>query len=229
MEQLANFGINGSPDMMSEVLKAAASRMQFPCDETAARVKVSVQGWGAPVTLDVAGENLVELTGVAQAVGAKFTLEEVEVVDCFWDVDRSLRNIFRHMEDQKEMLAHTEFDYVWMTSPRAFLIFVFALLRVSKRWKVRNLVGYPGNRLSEFPTDVVDSGHIDRLQIIGKEVDDLDALKRIWEISEKVIIKEGGQAASSTLGGGRGENSDADWQRLPDIIGPNEDNNNNND
>ena len=83
---------------------------------TAARVKVSVQGWGAPVTLDVAGENLVELTGVAQAVGAKFTLEEVEVVDCFWDVDWSLRNIFRHMEDQKEMLAQTEFDYVWMTS-----------------------------------------------------------------------------------------------------------------
>ena len=89
-------------------------------------------------------------------------------------------------------------------------------------------MGYPGNRLSEFPTDVVDSGHIDRLQIIGKEVDDLDALKRIWEISEKVIITEGGQAASSTLGGGRGENPDADWQRLPDIIGPSEEENNNN-
>ena len=101
VEELAIFGIKGSPEMMSEVLKAAGSRMQFPFNADV-RVKVAIQGWGAPVTMDVAGENLEELTGVAQTVGAKFIMEEVEG---FWPIDRILQKIISHVEDQKVMLA----------------------------------------------------------------------------------------------------------------------------
>ena len=45
VDKLAIFGTQGSPEMMSEVLKAAANKMQLT-GKTSARVKVSVQGWG---------------------------------------------------------------------------------------------------------------------------------------------------------------------------------------
>ena len=225
VEKLAIFGINGSPEMMSEVLKATASRMHFPRDMVMT-VKVSIQGWGAPVNMDVAGHNLEELTGVAQTVGAKFILEEVE---CFWLDDRIrriLQKIISHAEDQKVMLAYTALSSLWMINPCELLV-----LGVSKRWKIRNLQNFPGRTLADFTTDIVASGQIEKFHIKKKEVDNLDALKRIWEISANVTIDEGGQEGFSTFGGGRGENPEAEWQRLLSFLGPSaeEDNNNNND
>ena len=114
VEKLAIFGTNGSPEMMGEVLKAAASRMKI-CGKTAARIKVSVQGWGDPVTMDLPGENLVHLTRLARVVGAELIVEEVE---CFRSMDgvrgelifKILQMVVNHMEQQKEMLAFTELN-----------------------------------------------------------------------------------------------------------------------
>ena len=169
--------------------------------------------------MDVAGHNLEELTGVAQTVGAKFILEEVE---CFWPIDRIwriLQKIISHVEDQKVMLAYTELSHVWKISPCELL-----LLGVTKRWKIGN---FYGRSLADFPTDILAVGQIERLDIIGKEVDNLDALKRIWEISANVTIYDG-----TTIGGGRGENPDAEWHKVLSFLGPSaeeENNNNNND
>ena len=228
VEKLAIFGINGSPEMMSEVLKAAASRIPrfTPAITAIMRVQVSVHGWGAPVNMDVAGENLEKLTGVAQAVGAKFIMKEVQ---CFWPCDtvcRILQKIITHVEDQKVMLAYTALSSLWMINPCELLV-----LGVSKRWKIRNLQNFPGRTLADFTTDIVASGQIEKFHIKKKEVDNLDALKRIWEISANVTIDEGGQEGFSTFGGGRGENPEAEWQRLLSFLGPSaeEDNNNNND
>ena len=105
VEKLALFGANGSQEMMAEVLKAAASRMQIS-GETAVRVKVSVQGWGDPVTVNLAGENPEELLGVARVVGAKLIMEEVKCSRCFEvEVDQIVQIIVGHMENQKERLG----------------------------------------------------------------------------------------------------------------------------
>ena len=87
-EQLFNFVPESRrPELMGEVLRAAASK--FPASDPRIHgcpVKLSwtVQGWGAPETMDMkdsndVGTNLKELSSVAKAVRINFTILEVEV------------------------------------------------------------------------------------------------------------------------------------------------------
>ena len=69
-------------------MKAAASRIKIS-GETAVRIKVSVQGWGDPVAVNLSGENLEDMIGVAQSVGAKLLVEEVMIRMAAWGVDHS--------------------------------------------------------------------------------------------------------------------------------------------
>ena len=227
VEKLAIFGTNGSPEMMGEVLKAAASRMKI-CGKTAARIKVSVQGWGNPVTMDLPGENLEEVMSVAQAVGAKFSVEEVEYFRSLEGPARESRKILQmvlnHMEDQEEMLAFTELHRVPLTLSQSDNVtpaeeLFFALLKVSKRWKIGKLGILFEDPLARFPMDLLAAGHIEQM-CIGKWVmrlGNLDDLRRIWEITAKVTVYGTHGRPDTTLGGGKGENTDENWQRLLDI------------
>ena len=226
VEKLARFGANGSPEMMGEVLKAAATRLQIS-GETALRIKVSVQGWGDPVTVNLAGQNLEILTSVARVVGAELIVEEViqkcpiqtrvEFLNIGVEVDKIVQIIVSHMENQKERLVYTEFNQVYLGTTTADDLFL-PLLKVSKMWKVGMLVAVFAPSLARFPTDVVAAGQIGKMHIMGQklEVDNLDALRRFWEVTAKLIIHHGG-VLTTTVGGGKGENPDADWQRVLDI------------
>ena len=221
LEKLALFGANGSPEMMGEVVKAAATRLEIS-GAAAVRIKVSVQGWGDPVTLNLAGQNFEDLTVVARGVGAKLIVEEV-ILKCSWPSgvltrDKIVQGIVSHLENQKEQLVYTEFYRVYMGFPMADDLF-FSLLKVSKSWKVRELAGFFIHSLARFSTDVVAGGQIGQMipmrQKLG--VEKPDGLRRIWEVTEKLIIR-GDQ--ETTLGGGRGENQDADWRQVLEIFLP---------
>ena len=232
VEKLARFGANGSPEMMGEVLKAAASKMaSSPRGSQVWEFKVSVQGWGDPVTMTVCGQNLEELISVAQAVGANFIMEEVKysgpLSDCFsvpWPVYKFLRRIVSLMENQKKRPGFTELEQVVMLtdSVSGHWPLIIALLKVSKRWRIGKLVAQSENTWTRLPTDVVAAGHIDEMFIAQQNMkgDDLGALRKIWKITVKITIHGGGQA--TTVGGGRGENPDEDWQRMLEIFLPSE-------
>jgi len=200
VEKLAIFGTNGSPGMMGEVLKAAASRMKVS-GKTAVRVKVSVQGWEDPATMDLPGENLKHLTRLARIVRAELIVEEVE---CSWpiggrrrigtrasreevEVYKSLKVIVRHMENQKKRLAYTEFNQVYLGSSTADDLCI-PLLKVSKKWKVGMLLVLFAPSLARFPTDVVAAGQIDQLCIFKGASGSLEVVRRFWEITAQMII-----------------------------------------
>ena len=233
VEKLAIFRTNGSPGMMGKVLKAAASRMKVS-GKTAVRVKVSVQGWEDPATMDLPGENLKHLTRLARVVGAELIVEEVE---CSWpiggrrrigtrasreevEVYKSLKVIVRHMENQKKRLAYTEFNQVYLGSSTADDLCI-PLLKVSKKWKVGKLVTLFAPSLTRFPTDVVAAGQIDQMRIWEGASGSLEVVRRFWEITAQMIFYPGlhdGGGQNTTVGGGKGENPDADWQRVLDIL-----------
>ena len=87
------FGISGSPEMMAEVVKEAARRFSLlrsseifhlplaivaPRRHTEVKMTIAIQSWGTPDTFQVDSIYLEELTKVAKAVGAKFTIWEIE-------------------------------------------------------------------------------------------------------------------------------------------------------
>ena len=98
LEQLVVFGKKGSAEMMPELVKEEARRIPFcsPPQDTSwegldpllqeyisackKRVKITLSvpnGWGTGETFEVGAQGLEKLNTVAQAVGAKFTIEEV--------------------------------------------------------------------------------------------------------------------------------------------------------
>ena len=166
--------------------------------------------------------NFEDLTVVARGVGAKLTVEEV-ILKCSWPSgvltrDKIVQGIVSHLENQKEQLVYTEFIQVYLGTPAAYDLF-FPLLKVSKKWKVGMLVAVFAPSLARFPTDVVAAGQIGKMHIMGQklEMDNLDALRRFWEVTAKLIIHHGG-VLTTTVGGGKGENPDADWQRVLDFL-----------
>ena len=84
--------------MMTEVAKEVASRCRLDLDffwglPTAnCKVTVSLEGWGAPCTFEMAGESYSRVFNrVIQALGTKFTIKELHFreacpyrIGCFW-------------------------------------------------------------------------------------------------------------------------------------------------
>ena len=88
MDELVGFAVNRGPEVMGEVLRAAArsfepfnpSSPNFP-----GRIQLSVsvdQGWGGPDTFKLAEIHLNKLDTVAEAVGAKYNIVEVDMAQC---------------------------------------------------------------------------------------------------------------------------------------------------
>ena len=109
----------GSPEMLPEILKEAARRIKF-CDRRPGseppsqqgqraegqiikrvKVTVTVQGWGCE-TFEVDGTRLEELTGVAEAVGEKFSTVEVNDYNSLETKIDTFRKIAAHLEKQEE-------------------------------------------------------------------------------------------------------------------------------
>ena len=77
----------------------------------------------------------------------------------------------------------------------------------------------PEHKLDRLPTDVLAAGHIDQLQVYRLKWVDLDVLRGLWEITTKItIFPMYPHSDYISVGGGKGENPEEDWQRILDWI-----------
>jgi len=89
-------------------------------------------------------------------------------------------------------------------------------------------VGFFALSEARFPTDVLAAGQIDQMRIWEGASGSLEVVRRFWEITAQMIIFLGllaGGGQITTVGGGKGENPDADWQRVLDILEDDDDDN----
>ena len=174
LEELVIFGkglfevkgieIKGSPEIMPEVVKEAARRFASVSRDEYTKhqpmVSIAIQGcWGTPVTFDMLGNHLEELTRVAEAVGAKFNITACDgdltgVMDALWcmkysgglnwiggfnnvEFQRStFQKISAHIAEQEEnefSLKLNRLNLVW-----GWGIFS-SLQRASKEWSILHL------------------------------------------------------------------------------------------
>ena len=74
------FGIQGSPEMMSDILKEAAERFTFLTGEVKVIIEIqSLVNAGDFEVFEVDIRYLEELVSIAESVGARFNIKDVEV------------------------------------------------------------------------------------------------------------------------------------------------------
>lgn len=235
VDELVGFAVNRGPEVMGEVLRAAArsfepfnpSSPNFP-----GRIQLSVsvdQGWGGPDTFKLAEIHLNKLDTVAEAVGAKYNIVEVDMAQCLprkrcealksWSNVKKLGKIVNHMEEQTEkmdMLKLCAWDHhQYEVSQGHFL----SLLKVTKKWRILYIMDDANflNFFADLPVDIAAAGQIESIWIRENEKStSLDVLKRIWEISVTLIIKPADTWIS--VEGGKGENPEAGRQQFLDYL-----------
>ena len=235
VDELVGFAVNRGPEVMGEVLRAAArsfepfnpSSPNFP-----GRIQLSVsvdQGWGGPDTFKLAEIHLNKLDTVAEAVGAKYNIVEVDMAQCLprkrcealksWSNVKKLGKIVNHMEEQTEkmdMLKLCAWDHhQYEVSQGHFL----SLLKVTKKWRILYIMDDANflNFFADLPVDIAAAGQIESIWIReNQKSTSLDVLKRIWEISVTLIIKPADTWIS--VGGGKGENPEAGRQQFLDYL-----------
>ena len=167
--------------------------------------------------------NVEKLKDVAKAVRINFTILEVQGLESStlttWN---NLKMIVDHVEQQDERLANFEFIGIGF-NPFHDEVF-FSLQRMSKKWKVKelevavnSLPWRPLINLDDLLTaSSLDDGHISSLFVHWYkdwELANLNALRRLWEISDEMWINE-----NVSLKGGRGEDREEAWQRVIDYF-----------
>ena len=165
--------------------------------------------------------NMERLKNVAEAVRINFTILEVQGLESsIWTTWNNLKMVVDHVEQQDEKLANFEVIRTEFLLKEAF----FSLQRMSKKWKVKemevavnSLPWRPLINLDDLLTaSSLDDGHISSLFVHWYkdwELANLNALRRLWEISDEMWINE-----NVLLKGGRGEDREEAWQRVIDYF-----------
>ena len=159
--------------------------------------------------------NVEKLKDVAKAVRIDFTILEVQGLESsFLTTWNNLKMIVDHVEQQDEKLANFEMIGIGF-SPFLDEVF-FSLQRLSKKWKVKE-VGVDVDDLEDLAASSLDNGHIVSLSFNwywGEPVN-LNALQRVWEISDEMEING---TYEVFLKGGRGEDCKEAWQSVIDFF-----------
>ena len=213
------FGIESSPEMVTEVAKEVASRCQKEIhlywadtagmrhmSEVAFKVTVSLEGWGDPCTFEMAGSSYrQEFNRAAQAVAAKFTIKKLHFRGIRYEIE-TLRMIARQVEEQgEEGLSKLEFDtdscdYYWVEEARNIFL---SLVEASQEWRIQTLrirLLQDGG-CSDWWTELTKSsakGHIGtsdfyiaRPPQFAFARPKMKFVKAVWEISEEVFVDLG--------------------------------------
>ena len=218
VEELRLFGqglfeIEGAPEMMPEIVKEKAHRLAFGPSQV--KVTISIQKiWGTPQTFEVDGNHLEELTKVATAVGASFTITEVQVFCGMWSCPLPIfRLIEAHIAQQGESLSKLQMELVPFSAKELFLSF----LQLTKEWSVQVLHVW-GEDLWEALGKSTENGSIGTVhlplsrRLRGYEEVKKDVLKKVWKISEKFVVYI--WSTSTEFGGGKGAETEEEWHRL---------------
>jgi len=201
----------GSPEMLPEILKEAARRIKF-CDRRSGseppsqlgqggegqfrrlvKISVTVQGWGCE-TFEVDGTRLEELTGVAEAVGEKFTMVEVHDYNTLETNIDTFRKIAVHLEKQEERLVLLETINFNLNRETAELF--LTLQKKCMEWKV---IFFTMSSVLDDPDPeeywaylnkiCSSNGHINILVFMKSQgIVRLESVRKAWEISDSMNI-----------------------------------------
>jgi len=225
--ELAEFGKNDSclEMMTAEVVKEVASRFEIRIRSF--KVAVSIQGWGAPVTYEMVGEeHLEELNQAAQTVGAKFTIKEVKA-DRFYD----LATVAGLVTQQEEGLHKLELDFFSLCSKD--LDNCISLLKASEEWKIQTLSSCHESWEFFSPTwfskwaelaRSAPTGHIGTMEFLFYKGltarASMEDMKSVWEIAETLEVDVTDRTGISRIriGGGRGENPKTTWEEAYETV-----------
>ena len=217
VEELRLFGqglfkIEAAPEMMPEIVKEKAQRL----DQGPGQVKVMIaiqKTWGTPQTFEVDGNYLEELTKVATAVGASFTITEVQVfcgmVSCPLPI---FRLIEAHIAQQGESLSKLQMAHFPFADKELSLSF----LQLTKEWSLQ-LQFVWRNELWEALGKRTENGSIGTVHLLSRrdlEGAKKDVLKKVWKISEKFVVHFRHPREAPEFGGGKGAETEAEWHRL---------------
>ena len=240
--------VKGSPEMLQEVLKEAARRIKF-CDQRDQRdrrqsckhpshqgteegiiqlvkITVTVQGWGCE-TFEVDGTRLEELTELAEALGEKFTMVEVQDYNSMkYNID-TFKKIATHMEKQEEKLVRLETPNVHLTSLREIAEIFLVLQERCIEWKVTICT------MGSIPDDDPDyeehwacfdqictkNGHISILFFYKSQgTARLESVRKAWEISGMMNILSDDLHLVTLRGGRDADDLEAEWQQVVEAL-----------
>ena len=254
LEELVKFGGSNSSQMMVEVVKEVASRFIFQTEEGGDcyhsgnsrplvylsrrlfKVKVSIQGWEND-TFEIAGEDhLKELNRIAQAIGARFTIKEVETYRSLAPGHMSLETfelIAALLDQQEEELDKMELRAsveVWQSDAEVQMDVFISLIKACKEWTVQSLtIGQLG---SDHPSNEeiwatlsqkACCGQIGKLILLVNIEEEAAANKEdvrvVWEITEKLEVEfytmsNEELVRTSRCCGGRGVEPKATWEEV---------------
>ena len=230
------------PEVMAEVLLAFARTFEPVGDRDGCYlVTVSAEGWGPPGTIKCAilpfwGDlgrgryNLKCLNKVSEALGAKYKIVAVDMATCeqkteYRCMDLGCRALGPNFSELNQILARVgeqaeRMDCLNMCAwndeqnAKAEKLF-FSLMKVTKQWRIEQIFGGTSfvKLFADLPTDSAAAGQIDHISLDEKsKSSSLDVIKRIWEISKHVDLKQ------ATVSGGRGADPEAGWQAVVDYF-----------
>ena len=136
------------------------------------KVKVSIQG-GEGDTFEMAGEDqLKELSSVAQAVGAKLTIKEVQTFRTLapWHMSmETFELIAALVGEQEEEVEKVELMAVevWNSCALPQMEVFVSLVKASKEWTVQSMTSAYWEVNIAYPTRK-SGGHLQRKQVVGK-------------------------------------------------------------
>ena len=235
MDELALFAVNRGPEVMGEVLRAAARSFEpfnplnppYP-----GRICISVsvdQGWGGPDTVKLADFNLRKLDAVAQAVGVTYNIVEVDMAHCVpgkrcqalssWFNVKILGRIANHMEEQTESMDSLKLCAWDSDQYQVSKMHFSSLLKVTKEWRIGHINSVVAfyQFFADLPTECAAAGRLDRIYIDEEDKStSLEVMKRIWGISVDVGLctRTATGINCISVGGGKGENPEAGWQQF---------------
>ena len=200
------------------------------------KVKVSIRG-GEGDTFEMAGEDqLKELSSVAQAVGAKLTIKEVQTFRTLapWHMSMETFELIAALvgeqeeEVQKVALMAVE---VWNSCALPQMEVFVSLVKASKEWTVQSMtIGLLGSEHCLSNEEIwrtlakkAGCGKIGKLVLLvnTEEVATVNEedVKEVWEISERVEVEfytmsNEELVLSSRCAGGRGADPKTTWEEV---------------
>ena len=223
------FGIDGTPEMMPEIVKEAARRFPFEWSSSVKLTIVIEKSWDTGKTFEVDGKHLEELIKVANAVGARFKITEVQKNTKNMFSLPILRVVASHIAQQEEQLSKLELNDFMLFRSHAEVF--FSIQQLSKEWRIQLLVDhiFSDNHSEKFwlaskcLARISTNGSIGVFQIyIDKRLHHpgakLDDLKKVWRISEKFRFVFRSNGTSIEIGGGRGAETEAEWHRMLELV-----------
>ena len=252
--EFANLRVDGcSQEMMNEVAKEAVNRFRV-CPlafdglyllcakeeeenrwKSSFEVRVSIQGWGAPVIFEMGGDvvekgrregHLEELCSVSDTIGAQFAIKEVKTsqqfqMHCRFDKIDPFKMISALFDWSGEEPGLDKLEMLSIELYSGCHDSFFSLLKASKSWEIQTLSTSGFHTSWAGLAKVAATGQIGTLEFdivtffVKIRPPSKEDVKAVWEIAEKfkaVIIDNDERVSRVQIEGGKGADPKMTWE-----------------